>query len=69
MDLTTALQETIRLLKRKEAIQKAVDMDLIDAEEEARMREKLAFEYAILRDIYLLPAQEIDIPEPSQTGV
>lgn len=69
MDLTKALQETIDLLKRKEAIQKAVDMGLIDDEEEAKMRDKLAFEYAILRDIYLLPAQDLEITEPSQTGV
>ncbi len=68
MDLTQALQETLNLLKRKEAIQRAVDMDLIDKEEEAKMRDKLAFEFAVLKTIYLLPAQDYEIPEPSQTG-
>ena len=69
MDLTTALQETINILQRKEAIKKALEMDLLDEDEAERMREKLAFEYAVLRTIYLLPAQELEIPEPSQTGV
>lgn len=68
MDLTRALQETLNLLKRKEAIQTAVDMGLIDKEEEAHMRDKLAFEFAVLKTIYLLPAQDYEIPEPSQAG-
>lgn len=69
MDLTTALQETLNILKRKDAITKALKMDLIDIEEARQMRDKLEFEYAVLRTIYLLPAQEYEVPETSQSGV
>lgn len=69
MDLTSALQDTVRLLKRKEAIQQALAMDLVDEDEAAEMRAKLAFEYAVLRTIYLLPTQSWEIPESSQAEV
>jgi hypothetical protein len=68
VDLASALQDTIDILKRKEAIKQALDMDLIDVDEAKRMSEKLVFEYHVLRDIYMLPAQEPEIPEPSQAG-
>lgn len=69
MDLTSALQGTIDILKRKEAIKKALDMDLIDVDEARQMGEKLTFEYHVLRDIYMLPSQEFEISEPSQNVV
>lgn len=69
MDLTEALQGTLDILKRKEAIKKALAMDLIDVDEARTMGEKLAFEYHVLRDIYLLPSQEYEISESRQAGV
>jgi hypothetical protein len=68
VDLTSALQGTIDILKRKEAIKKALEMDLIDKDEARAMGERLAFEYHVLRDIYMLPAQEYEVPESSQIG-
>lgn len=69
MDLHNALQDTLDLLKRKEAIAQAKAMGLLDDDEEAKMRDKLTFEYAVLRTIYLLPTQSEVEPDPSQTGV
>lgn len=68
MDLTSALQETLNLLKRKEAIATAKAMGLLDLDEEVKMRDKLAFEYAVLRTIYLLPCEEEECSEPSQSN-
>ena len=69
MDLASALQDTIDILKRKEAIKKALKMDLIDVDEARAMNEKLVFEYHVLRDIYMLPSQDYVVPESTEAEV
>ena len=68
MDLTSALQDTVNILKRKDAINYALQMDLLDEDEAATMRDKLAFEFAVLRTVYLLPTQDLTGVESSQAG-